>query len=122
MNIDEAYDLLEKEDKKINTVMNISGWLTTVYGIGLLISSIIFGFSALLFGFLCLVFGIAVVYRNHRLNEFAWENLDTLIILVILSILIGAIITGILIIYVYVLRRKTIILSSRIESGEFQEE
>ena len=109
MDRNEIYEEIDLSEDRINSVMKDAGYLNIVYGIAIaLISIVVWGAMSLGFlqGISSIISGILIIYRNSRLEEDAWNHQDTLLFLVILNLLTGFAISSLLILSVYVTRRK----------------
>lgn len=109
MDRDAMYEEINSLEMRINFIMRLAGYFDIVYGIAMdLISVVVWGAMSL--GFLqsvsSLIFGILIIYRNSRLEEDAWIHQDTILFLTILNLGLGFVISSLLILYVYLTRRK----------------
>lgn len=103
------YEEINSLEMRINFIMRLAGYFDIVYGIAMdLISVVVWGAMSLGFlqGVSSLIFGILIIYRNSRLEEDAWIHQDTILFLTILNLGLGFVISSLLILYVYLTRRK----------------
>lgn len=109
MDRDAMYKEINSLEMRINFIMRLAGYFDIVYGIAMaLISFVVWGAMSLGFlqGVSSLIFGILIIYRNSRLEEDAWIHQDTILFLTILNLGLGFVISSLLILYVYLTRRK----------------
>lgn len=109
MDKDAMYEEINSLEMRINFIMRLAGYFDIVYGIAMdLISVVVWGAMSLGFlqGVSSLIFGILIIYRNSRLEEDAWIHQDTILFLTILNLGLGFVISSLLILYVYLTRRK----------------
>lgn len=109
MDRDAMYEEINSLEMRINFIMRLAGYFDIVYGIAMdLISVVVWGAMSLGFlqGVSSLIFGILIIYRNSRLEEDAWIHQDTILFLTILNLGLGFVISSLLILYVYLTRRK----------------
>lgn len=109
MDRDAMYEEINSLEMRINFIMRLAGYFDIVYGIAMaLISVVVWGAMSLGFlqGVSSLIFGILIIYRNSRLEEDAWIHQDTILFLTILNLGLGFVISSLLILYVYITRRK----------------
>lgn len=109
MDRDAMYEEINSLEMRINFIMRLAGYFDIVYGIAIaLISVVVWGAMSLGFlqGVSSLIFGILIIYRNSRLEEDAWIHQDTILFLTILNLGLGFVISSLLILYVYLTRRK----------------
>ena len=109
MDRDAMYEEINSLEMRINFIMRLAGYFDIVYGIAMaLISVVVWGAMSLGFlqGVSSLIFGIQIIYRNSRLEEDAWIHQDTILFLTILNLGLGFMISSLLILYVYLTRRK----------------
>lgn len=109
MDRDAMYEEINSLEMRINFIMRLAGYFDIVYGIAMALISV-FVWGAMSLGFLqgvsSLIFGILIIYRDSRLEEDAWIHQDTILFLTILSLGLGFVISSLLILYVYLTRRK----------------
>ncbi len=109
MDRDAMYEEINSLEMRINFIMRLAGYFDIVYGIAMaLISVVVWGAMSLGFlqGVSSLIFGILIIFRNSRLEEDAWIHQDTILFLTILNLGLGFVISSLLILYVYLTRRK----------------
>lgn len=109
MDRDAMYEEINSLEMRINFIMRLAGYFDIVYGIAMdLISVVVWGAMSLGFlqGVSSLIFGILIIYRNSRLEEDVWIHQDTILFLTILNLGLGFVISSLLILYVYLTRRK----------------
>ena len=109
MDRDAMYEEINSLEMRINFIMRLAGYFDIVYGIAMaLISVVVWGAMSLGFlqGVSSLIFGTLIIYRNSRLEEDAWIHQDTILFLTILNLGLGFVISSLLILYVYLTRRK----------------
>lgn len=109
MDRDAMYEEINSLEMRINFIMRLAGYFDIVYGIAMALISV-FVWGAMSLGFLqgvsSLIFGILIIYRDSRLEEDAWIHQDTILFLTILNLGLGFVISSLLILYVYLTRRK----------------
>lgn len=109
MDRDAMYEEINSLEMRINFIMRLAGYFDIVYGIAMaLISVVVWGAMSLGFlqGVSSLILGILIIFRNSRLEENAWIHQDTILFLTILNLGLGFVISSLLILYVYLTRRK----------------
>lgn len=109
MDRDAMYEEINSLEMRINFIMRLAGYFDIVYGIAMaLISVVVWGAMSLGFlqGVSSLILGILIIFRNSRLEENAWIHQDTILFLTILNLGLGFMISSLLILYVYLTRRK----------------
>lgn len=109
MDRDAMYEEINSLEMRINFIMRLAGYFDIVYGIAMaLISVVVWGAMSLGFlqGVSSLILGILIIFRNSRLEENAWIHQDTILFLTILNLGLGFVISSLLILYVYLIRRK----------------
>lgn len=109
MDRDAMYEEINSLEMRINFIMRLAGYFDIVYGIAMaLISVVVWGAMSLGFlqGVSSLILGILIIFRNSRLEENAWIHQDTILFLTILNSGLGFVISSLLILYVYLTRRK----------------
>ena len=109
MDREAMYEEINSLEMRINFIMRLAGYFDIVYGIAMaLISVVVWGAMSLGFlqGVSSLILGILIIFRNSRLEENAWIHQDTILFLTILNLGLGFVISSLLILYVYLTRRK----------------
>ncbi|MGP3399790.1 hypothetical protein ACTVPD_04030 [Lactobacillus crispatus] len=109
MDRDAMYEEINSLEMRINFITRLAGYFDIVYGIAMaLISVVVWGAMSLGFlqGVSSLILGILIIFRNSRLEENAWIHQDTILFLTILNLGLGFVISSLLILYVYLTRRK----------------